>query len=221
HYGYDADVNYTAIQLGIVLATLESKNISTHFGLLGTYGTLTFIPKNMEDSKKTTLNKWSLTAYNDFQHSNGIYVNTLLSYGTVKGNITTALIGNVAKLDSTETLSVSTTIGQKLATGTKGLIFEPQAQFTYQNLMFDVLSDANDFEVDMNNPHQWLIRVGGRLTQNLTTIEEDNTVSFYGKLNMIKAFGDGETIKIVDTFYLDPTGSSIEVGVGVNALFSQ
>ncbi|WP_273721485.1 MULTISPECIES: autotransporter outer membrane beta-barrel domain-containing protein [unclassified Bartonella] len=221
HYGYGADINYNALQGGVILAALEGKDISTHFGLLGTYGKLSFTPKSMEDSEKTTLDKWSLTAYSGVKHSNGLYVNALLSYGALRGNITTPLIGNAAKLDGTEILNVSTTVGQKLATGMQGLMFEPQAQFIYQSLMFDVLSDANNFEVDMNNPHQWLVRIGGRLTQTLTTLEEDNTVSFYSKLNVIKTFGDGGTIKIADTFYLDPMGSSIEGGIGFNAFLSQ
>ncbi|MCZ2158915.1 autotransporter outer membrane beta-barrel domain-containing protein [Bartonella sp. 220] len=221
HYGYGADVNYTGLQLGVVLATLEGEDIRTHFGLLGTYGKLGFTPKDMEDSEKTTLDKWSLTAYSGIQHSNGLYVNALLSYGTLKGNITTALVGNAVKLDGTETLNISATVGQKITTGTKGLMFEPQAQFIYQNLIFDVLSDANGLEIDMGNPRQWLVRMGGRLTQTLTSEEEANTFSFYGKLNILKAFADGETIKIADTFYLDPTGTAIEGGIGVNATLSQ
>ncbi len=221
HYGYGADVNYTALQLGGILAALESKDISAYFGLLGTYGKLAFTPKEMQDSEKTTLDKWSLTAYSGIQHSNGIYVNALLSYGTLKGNITTALVRNAAKLDGTEMLNISATIGQKLATDTKGLVFEPQAQFIYQNLMFDIFSDTNGLKVDMGNPHQWLIRFGGRLTKTIMAVEENKAVSFYGKMNVIRTFGDGKTIKIADTFHVDPTGSSVEGGMGVNAYLSQ
>ncbi|GAA5102568.1 autotransporter outer membrane beta-barrel domain-containing protein [Bartonella acomydis] len=220
HYGYGADINYGALQIGIVLATLEGKDINTHFGLLGSYGKLAFTPKDMQDSEKTTLDKWSLTAYSGLQHRNGVYVNALLSYGALKGNITTALIGNAAKLDGSKTLNMSATIGQKLATGMEGFLFEPQMQFIYQKLTFDIISDANNLAVDMGNPHQWLVRVGGRLTQTLNTTEEGNAFSFYGKLNVIKAFADGKTIKIADTFHLDSIGSSIEGGIGVNAFLS-
>ncbi|WP_332060710.1 autotransporter outer membrane beta-barrel domain-containing protein [Bartonella sp. CB74] len=220
-YGYGADVNYTALQGGIILAALEGKDITTDFGLLGTYGKLSFTPKGMKDSERTKLDKWLITAYSGIQHRKGVYVNTLLSYGSLKGDITTALIGKAAKLDGTEILSISSTIGQKLATDVEGLIFEPEAQFVYQNLMFDTISDADGFEVDMGNPHQWLIRVGGRLTRTMTSVAEDNAVSVYGKLNIIKAFGDGKTIRIGDTFHLDSTGSSIEGGIGINAYFSQ
>lgn len=220
-YGYDADVNYKALQLGVILTTSESKDISAHFGLLGTYGKLAFTPKEMQDSEKTTLDKWSLAAYSTIEHSNGLYLNSLLSYGRLKGNVTTALVGNAAKLDGTEILNLSATLGQKLATSIKGLVFEPQAQLIYQNLMFDIFSDANGLKVDMGNPRQWLIRFGGRLTKTITAVEESKAVSFYGKMNVIRTFGDGKTIKIADTFDLDPTGSSIEGGMGVNAYLSQ
>ncbi len=220
-YGYGADVNYNALQIGVVLGALESKDINTHFGILGTYGKLAFTPKGMEDSEKTTFDKWSFTIYNGIQHSSGIYINTLLSYGTLKGDIATALVGNVAKLDGTGALSVSATVGKKLATATEGLTFEPQAQFVYQNLMFDVISDVNNLEVDMGNSRQWLIRMGGRLTQTLSGVEGGNALSFYGKLDVIKTFGDDGTIKIADTFYLDSTGASIEGSVGVNAYLSR
>ncbi|WP_455478055.1 autotransporter outer membrane beta-barrel domain-containing protein [Bartonella sp. B10] len=220
-YGYDADVNYAAVQAGTVLAAMEEKDITAHLGLLGTYGKLTFTPKDMEDSEKTELDKWSVTAYGGAQHNSGMYVNALLSYGSLKGNITTALIGNAAKLDGTKALSASATVGQKLETGAKDLVFEPQAQLMYQNLMFDVISDADGFKVDMGNPNQWLVRVGGRLTKTVTIAEKGSTVSFHGKLNIIKAFGDAGKVKIADTFHLNQTGSSIEGGIGVNADLSK
>ncbi|MBX4335206.1 autotransporter outer membrane beta-barrel domain-containing protein [Candidatus Bartonella raoultii] len=221
HYGYGADVNYGAVQMGTILAALEGTEMNTYLGLLGTYGKIAFTPKGMKDSEKTTLNKWSLTAYSGIQHNNGLYINTFLSYGILKGNVTTKLIGNAATLDDTKTLSVSTTMGKQLETGVKDLTFEPQVQFVYQNLMFDIISDANNLEVDMGNPRQWLVRIGGRLTQTLMDSPANNTFSFYGKVNVLKAFGDGGTIQIADPFSLDPIGSSLEGGLGINAQFSQ
>ncbi|WP_208432858.1 autotransporter outer membrane beta-barrel domain-containing protein [Bartonella taylorii] len=220
-YGYGADVRYAALQAGIMLAALEDQDMTTSFGLLGTYGKLAFTPKHMDGSDKSTLDKWSLAAYGSLDHNNGIYVNALFSYGVLKGNITTALIGNTAKLHDTDTLNASATIGQKLATNVAGLVFEPQAQLVYQHLMLGTLSDVDGFNVHMGNPHQWLVRVGGRLTQTMMPAEQGCAISFYGKLNMIKAFGDKRTIQIGDTFHLDSMGSSIEGGLGVNAHLSE
>ncbi|GAA5107627.1 autotransporter outer membrane beta-barrel domain-containing protein [Bartonella jaculi] len=220
-YGYGADVQHAALQAGVTLVALEEQDITTTFGLLGTYGKLAFTPKDMDGAGKSTLDKGSITAYSSVQHDNGLYVNALLSYGVLKGNITTALIGNTAKLDNANTLSASATIGQKLATDAEGLFFEPQAQLVYQRLRLGTFSDVDGFKVNMGTPHQWLVRVGGRLTQTILPSKEGCPLSFYGKLNIIKTFGDNGTIQIGDTFHLDSMGTSIEGGLGVNAHLTQ
>ncbi|AQX18609.1 outer membrane autotransporter barrel domain-containing protein [Bartonella sp. A1379B] len=216
-YGYGADLRYSALQLGVALGVLENQNTTTNFGLLGSYGQVSFTPKDMEGSAKSTLDKWSISAFGSIHHRNGLYLDTLFSYGVVKGNIKVADIGNIAKLDDVNTLSASATIGQQFATGVEGLVFEPQAQLAYQRLMFDNISDGNDLEIDMNNPNQWLVRIGGRLTKTVTAAENGHIISLYGKLNMINAFGDGDTIQVADNFHLDPMGTSVEGGVGINA----
>ncbi|SPU27316.1 Type V secretory pathway, adhesin AidA [Candidatus Bartonella washoeensis] len=220
-YGYGADVQYTAVQAGITLAAIEEEEITTAFGLLGTYGKLAFTPKDMEGAGKSVLDKWSFTAYGSIQHDNGIYLDTFFSYGTVKGNITTALIGNTAKLDDTNTLSASASVGQKLATDIEGLFFEPQAQLVYQRLTLGTFSDVDGFKVNMGNPYQWLVRVGGRLTQTMIPVKDGCPISFYGKLNVLRAFGNNGTIQIGDTFHLDSMRSSVEGGLGINMHLSQ
>ncbi|MGF7158084.1 autotransporter outer membrane beta-barrel domain-containing protein [Bartonella heixiaziensis] len=218
-YGYGADIRYAALQAGVTLAALEGQNTTTHFGLVGTYGQLSFTPKDMADAGKGTLDKWSLTAYGSIQHNSGFYVDTLLSYGILKGNITNALIGKTAKLNDAKMLSISTTVGKEFATNVEGLTFEPQAQLAYQHLMFNTIEDADNFTVDMNNPSQGLIRVGGHLTKTVSA-ENSRPMSFYGKVNLIKTFGDGEAIHIDENYSLDPMGLAIEGGIGINAQLS-
>uniref|UniRef100_UPI0035CF5EAF autotransporter family protein n=3 Tax=unclassified Bartonella TaxID=2645622 RepID=UPI0035CF5EAF len=218
-YGYGADIRYAALQAGVTFAALEGQNTTTHFGLVGTYGRLSFTPKDMDDVSKSTLDKWSLTAYGSVQHDNGFYMDTLLSYGILKGDIGNALIGKTAKLQNAKMLSISTTFGKEFATGMESLTFEPQAQIAYQHLMFNTIEDADNFTVDMKNPSQWLIRVGGRLTKTIST-ENNRPMSFYGKVNLIKTFGDNGTIHIGRNFDLDPMGPAIEGGVGINAQLS-
>ncbi|WP_144756126.1 autotransporter outer membrane beta-barrel domain-containing protein, partial [Bartonella saheliensis] len=73
-YGYSgANLRYAALQGGVNFATLEGHNTTTNFGLLGTYGQLSFTPKDMQDAGKNTVDKWSLTAYATIQHDNGFY----------------------------------------------------------------------------------------------------------------------------------------------------
>ncbi|WP_375615241.1 autotransporter outer membrane beta-barrel domain-containing protein [Bartonella sp. AC10YNML] len=220
-YGYGADIHYAALQAGITLAALEDQNMTTNFGLLGTYGKLAFTPKDMEGADKSTLNKWSIAAYSGLHHNNGIYIHALFSYGMLKGDITTALIGKTAELKNADTFSASATIGQKFETSRNGLVFEPQAQLVYQRLMLGTLSDVDGFDVDMGNPYQYLVRVGGRLTQTKLSIENGDILSFYGKLNIVKAFSNNGTIQIGESFHLDSMGAALEGGLGVNAQLSQ
>ncbi|KEG22185.1 autotransporter outer membrane beta-barrel domain-containing protein [Bartonella bacilliformis] len=220
-YGYGAGMYYAALQAGLALTTLEHKNSTTLFGLLGTYGELSFTPKDMEDSDKSKLNKWSLTAYGSTQYNNGIYLDTLLSYGILNGYITNALIGNTAKLDGTKILSLSATIGKPLQTGVENLAFEPQAQLAYQHLSFDTIADIDGFDVKVGSPEQWLMLIGGRLIKTINSVEKREAFSFYSKLNLIKTFGDEGSLWIGDEFQRDSIGSFIEGGVGMSAQLSQ
>ncbi|WP_273721796.1 MULTISPECIES: autotransporter outer membrane beta-barrel domain-containing protein, partial [unclassified Bartonella] len=219
-YGYGAHLRYAALQGGVNFAALEGQNTTTHFGLVGTYGQLSFTPKDMKDAGKSTLDKWSITAYGSIQHDNGFYLDALLSYGILKGDITNAIIGKTATLKNAKMLGISTTIGKQFATGIQGVTFEPQAQLAYQHLLFDTLSDADNFTIDMKNPHQWMIRVGGRLTKTVATAENGHSVSFYGKVNAIKTFGDDQAIHIDKDYKIDPMGTLLEGGLGVSAQLS-
>ncbi|ALE02958.1 autotransporter outer membrane beta-barrel domain-containing protein [Bartonella ancashensis] len=221
-YGYGANVNYGALQTRLELKTLERKNSTTYTGFLGTYGSLSFTPKDMADSSKNNLNKWSITAYSSTHYDSGLYVNTLLSYGIVNGNTTNDIIGNTSTLDGTRMWGLSATVGQLFETNVENLLLESQAQVAYQNLIFPIISDVDGFKVDMGSPHQWLVRLGGRLTKTVVKAENENIISFYNKLNLMKTFGSSDTIKIGDIFHVDPMGSLLEGGVGINAqLFQQ
>ncbi len=215
-YGYGADMDYAALQTGIVLGSFENRNTVARVGLFGTYGQLFFTPKDMKDSAKSTLDKYSISVFSNMQHDNNLYMNTLFSYGIVKGHIKTAVINNVAKLDDTKMLNLSATIGHRLATGVKGVSFEPQAQIAYQRLMFDIILDRDNLKVNMKDPNQWLVRVGGRLTKTVPVIEKDSFISYYGKMNIIKTLKYSNAIEVGDTFYLDSMGSAIEGGLGVS-----
>ncbi len=116
-------------------------------------------------------------------------------------------------------LAISTNVGKQFATGIQGVTFKPQAQLAYQHLMFDTIKDADNLTIDMQNPSQWIIRVGGRLTKTIAT-ENSRPMSFYGKVNLIKTFGDDQTLHIDKDYKRDPSGSSVEGGLGISAQLS-
>ncbi len=116
-------------------------------------------------------------------------------------------------------LAISTNVGKQFATGIQGVTFKPQAQLAYQHLMFDTIKDADNLTIDMQNPSQWIIRVGGRLTKTIAT-ENSRPMSFYGKVNLIKTFGDDQTLHIDKDYKRDPSRSSVEGGLGISAQLS-
>ncbi len=220
-YGYNTNIRYAATQAGFTASAQKSQNTILYWGLTGTYAQLSLTPQNIEDADKSTLNKWAVTAYSGIEHNSGFYMDTLFSYGIWKGNISTAIANSTTKVDDIKMLIASTTIGQKFTTGIKALTFEPQAQLVYQRLIFNAFSDADNLKVDIGEPYQWLVRIGGRLTKTTTSTEKNRVISLYGKVNFLKTFGDDGKVQIGDTFPLDPTGSSIEGGLGINAKLSR
>nr|WP_244596030.1 autotransporter outer membrane beta-barrel domain-containing protein [Bartonella doshiae] len=219
-YAYNTNIRYAATQAGLTASAQDGQNTTIYWGLTGTYAQLSLSPKDIEDSEKSTLNKWSVTAYSGIEHNSGFYMDTLFSYGSWKGNISTAIAKNTAKIDDTKMLIASTTIGQKFTMGIQGLTFEPQAQLMYQRLIFNTILDADNLKIDIGEPSQGLARIGGRLTKTVSA-KSNRSMSFYGKVDLIKTFGDEDTIQVGDTFSLDPTGTSLEGGVGINAKLSQ
>ncbi|UNE53767.1 autotransporter outer membrane beta-barrel domain-containing protein [Bartonella machadoae] len=223
-----ADIRYAALQAGVTLAARENQNTTTSFGLMGAYGKLAFLTTDRADAEKTSVDKWSLTAYGNIQHDSGLYANIFLSYGIFKGNITTAFIGKTKKANDTKTVNVSATVGQKLPTNFQGITLEPQAQLVYQHLLlgthsepspwhsFDTLSQTDSLKMNQSNPSQWLLRIGGRLTQN-----KGHAVSFYGKLYVIETFEHNKTIERSESSQPTAMGTAIEGGMGMNAYLSQ
>ncbi|UNF40131.1 autotransporter outer membrane beta-barrel domain-containing protein [Bartonella krasnovii] len=214
-----ADIRYAALQAGATLIAREHQSISTNFGFFGTYGKLSFAPKNAESSHKKMFDKWSLTAYGNIQHDSGIYASAFLSYGIFKENMRKEFIKDTPKVKNSKILGAAATVGQKLSTGFEGVILEPQAQLVYQRLILGVSSNNNsssndnsssdeeNSKINIGNPDQWLLRIGGRLTQN-----KGHVLSFYGKLNLIKTFSKN--------FQLAAMGSLVEGGFGIQAHLS-
>ncbi|WP_455465751.1 autotransporter outer membrane beta-barrel domain-containing protein [Bartonella sp. B39] len=215
-YGYGGNLDYNAVEAGILLQTIESAYSVVSFGVMGSYGKLSLQPLDVKQSQESAFDKWSVTAYGSMQHDTGFYVDGLLSYGLLKGDVFTLARGKTATLKSNP-LSASLTGGRTFATGYEGLVFDPQVQVVYQHLKFDKARDVDNFDIEMGKLDQWVVRVGGRLTKNPTETGYGRTVSFYGKLHLAHDFGKKQSVHFRDAFQLGSFGSSIEAGLGFNA----
>nr|CDP80525.1 autotransporter [Bartonella schoenbuchensis] len=218
-YGYGAKFDYRAADAAVLLSTLESEQNSAFIGAIGTYSKLSLQPQDVEKSKKSNFDQWSVTAYASLQHNMGFYINGLLSYGLSRGDVETLARGKTARITG-KPLRAALTGGKAFLTGHEGLVFEPQMQLIYQYLMFNSTRDVDGFNINMGSPSQLTTRLGGRLAQEFALMEEDSSVSFYGKLHLMGNFGGKQFVQFKDTFQLGAFGSSMEAGVGVQAQLS-
>ncbi|WP_375608577.1 MULTISPECIES: autotransporter outer membrane beta-barrel domain-containing protein [unclassified Bartonella] len=218
-YRYGGNLDYNALEAGILLKKIENAYSVTSFGIIGNYGKLSLLPREVKQSQESTFDKWTITAYGSMQHDTGLYMDGLVSYGLFNGNVLTLERGKTATLRG-KPLSVSLTAGKTFTIGRRYFIFEPQFQFVYQNLQFHKTRDIDNFNIDMQRPDHWEVRIGGHLTKTLTLTKETHVLSFYGKLHFIRNFDDKQFVYFKDAFQLGSLGSSLEAGVGFNARLS-
>ncbi|WP_330167979.1 autotransporter outer membrane beta-barrel domain-containing protein [Bartonella grahamii] len=219
-YGYSGELDYNAIEAGVLLKAIENMYGSTSLGIIGAYERFSLQPLNVEQSQKSTFDKWSVAAYGGMQHDAGFYVDGLVSYGFFKGDVLTTARGKTATLKG-KPLSASLTAGKTFMVGEDGFVFDPQVQVVYQYLQFNKARDVDGFDIDLGKLHQWVGRVGGRLTKMLVATDEAKVVSFYGKLHLAHGFEGKQFVHFKDSFQLGSFGSSLETGLGFNAQLSQ
>ncbi|WP_273723974.1 autotransporter outer membrane beta-barrel domain-containing protein [Bartonella sp. AU18XJBT] len=218
-YGYGANLNYNAIVASVLLNAIEDTDHILSFGVMGSYGKFSLQPQDVEESKKSAFDKWSIAAYGSMQHNTGFYIDTFFSYGLFKGDVLTQARGKTTTLKGTP-LNASLIAGKSFMAGHKGVIFDPQIQVVYQSLQFDKASDIDGFDIEMGKLDQWVMRVGGALSKTLSASEEGSVVSFNGKVHLANSFGGKRRVQFGDEFQLGSFGSSLETGVGLNAQLS-
>ncbi|WP_208431427.1 autotransporter outer membrane beta-barrel domain-containing protein [Bartonella doshiae] len=218
-YGYGAELDYNAFEAGVFLKEIEGLHNRTSFRVMGGYGSLSLNPQNVKESKKSAFDKWSLAVYGSLQNDIGFYIDGVLSYGFLKGNVFTDVRGKTATLKGKQ-LNTSLTSSKAFIIGDNGVVFDPQVQLIYQHLQFDHVRDVDDIDIDMGKFNQWTVRVGGRLTKTIFAHQEARIVSFYTKLHFMQSFGDRQFMYFKNAFQLGMFGSSLEAGVGLSAKLS-
>ncbi|WP_273760216.1 autotransporter outer membrane beta-barrel domain-containing protein [Bartonella sp. ML70XJBT.G] len=218
-YGYGGEIDYNAVDAGVLLQTFENVYGATSFGVIGSYQRLSLQPLDVEQSRKSSFDRWGVTAYGGMQGDTGFYADGLLSYGLFKGDVHTLARGKTATLKG-KSLRASLTSGKAFVIGDDDVIFDPQVQFVYQRLQFDKTRDIDNFDIDMGTLDQWVARIGGRLTKVLPASDEAHVVSVYGKLHVSHDFSKKQFVQFKDAFQLGAFGSSLETGLGFNAQLS-
>jgi len=214
-YGYGADVRHTAAQIGGIVHSMQTTQNSVNLGLAASHGNLAFTPRHVADTHKTKLDTWSISPTLTWQHGSGIYVDTVLSAGRFKGDVSTHLRGKTATLKGQSAVaSVETGLPLTMS----GLTVEPQMQIVYQHLKFDPTRDVDNFTVALGSVKQWTLRAGGEVRTSLATVA-GNPISLYGKLHLAQTLDNGKTVWLGDDFTLGKSGATLDGGLGLDAVW--
>jgi len=221
-HGFDAKIDYKALQLGGNWYRAQNAAGQTRIGLAASLGDLTVTPRHVPDSRKTNLDAWSVSPLLMlWQHPSGGYVDLVTLYGGFKGHVSTDARGQTATLKG-KRYAASVEVGKPFDLA-GGLALIPQAQLIYQHLTFDHQHDAGDnFPVGIGAQNRWSLRIGGEARQDFGDMTQTgNRRRVYAKLHLLKHFDRNQAVWLGDTLYRGKSGSAAQFGLGVDATFGR
>jgi len=212
-YGYDADIRYTAIQIGGNVYGLETDDSVLRLGFSASYGDIGFTPSRT-NSQKTHLDVWNVAPYITWQHDSGMYFDLIHSYGQFDGFVRTQARGQTARLQG-QTQATSMQTGMPLALNNRGLTLAPQAQLTYQRLKFDEAHDIDGFPVALGHLEQTTVSAGAELAQQLINPAAGQTITLSAQLHLTHTFNDENQAWFGDSFEVGQSGTHVKARTGI------
>ncbi|MDI9223268.1 autotransporter outer membrane beta-barrel domain-containing protein [Pantoea sp. EA-12] len=221
-YGYDFDLDYSAVQVGGNLLRLDGEKDSLRGGLAYTRGNTRIRPDAADGYSSTTFDSDSLAFYGTWQRQSGFYLDGVLSFDWHRGETAIARQQQEAKLKAHGwTASLESGYPFDLGDGYK---LEPQAQLMYMKLNMNDFTDQDGNKVRYGDYNQTIGRLGARLDRTWTD-DSQRQYTPYLRANFYKGWGGtAETnVSSVDnpalgaTFTSGHFGQMWEVGAGGTA----
>jgi outer membrane autotransporter protein len=219
NFGYDSQQDYAAFQMGVNAMLIDDAAGTLRVGLAGSFGALRFSPIAVDGQSESSFTSEKLALLATYQARSGWYLDAIVTGGVFNGTVSTAARGQVAGLSGTS-VGASLEGGYQFALGWQGLLAEPQVQVSWQHLNFNGNTDVDGLGVDLGNPNQGVVRVGGRLIRPFET-DSGKIVAPYLKLNLLQGFADGQPI-LVSGFAFDTGtyGTALQVGGGITGMLT-
>ncbi|WP_314413012.1 autotransporter outer membrane beta-barrel domain-containing protein [Pantoea septica] len=222
-YGFDADIDYSAVQLGGNLLQLDGTSDSLRGGVAYTRGNTRIRPHAADGFSSTTFDSDSVSFYGIWQRDSGFYLDGSLSWSWHRGDTDVARQKEGAKLKA-DGWSASLESGYPFVFA-NGLRLEPQAQLTWMRLKFDGATDKDSTTVNFNDDDQTIGRLGARLDRTwLDDAQREYTP--YLRANYSRGWGGGSKVKvgaagsdISQDFNSGRFGQMWDVGVGGTTRF--
>lgn len=224
-FGYDFDMDYSAVQLGGNLLRLDGDKDSLRGGLAYTHGNNRVRPKAADGFSSTTFNSDSIALYLSWQRQNGFYMDGALSLDRHRGETDIPRQKEVGSPKG-KSWSASLESGYPYLFD-NGLKLEPQAQLMYTRINMDNFIDEDRTTVDYQNYSQTIGRLG--LRADRTWIDDaGRQYTPYVRANYYRGWGGeakttigAEGFDVSHTFTSGKFGQIGELGVGGTATFKK
>ncbi|NIG19715.1 autotransporter outer membrane beta-barrel domain-containing protein [Pantoea sp. Al-1710] len=221
-YGYDFDLDYSAVQVGGNVLHLDGDKDSLRGGLAYTRGNTRIRPDAADGYSSTTFDSDSLAFYGTWQRQNGFYLDGVLSFDWHRGETDIARQKQEAKLKG-HGWTASLESGYPFALG-DGYKLEPQAQLMYMKLNMNDFTDEDGNKVRYGDYNQTIGRLGARLDRTWTD-DSNRQYTPYLRANYYKGWGGTadtnvssvENPALSATFTSGHFGQMWEVGAGGTA----
>ncbi|QIQ21670.1 autotransporter family protein [Zophobihabitans entericus] len=221
-FGFDAKQNYRALQFGSSKILRTDDEATIRLGGAVTLGHSKLTPDAVDGQSTTKTDTQSFALIGTYLDKDGWYVDTILSFGFLRGKTRTETYGNldVATIKG-NSYSASIEAGYPFALGDSGFNLEPQIQYIWQNLHFKDFTDFDQVDVNMGHQSQSLLRTGLRLSHPFET-EDGNEVTPYARVDYRHGLNRGKSVTISDTdFEMGRFGREIQVGAGISGAMSE
>lgn len=220
-YGYDFDLDYSAVQLGGNLIHLSGISDSLRAGVAYTRGNARIRPHAADGYSSASIDNDTLSLYATWLRESGFYVDGALSFDWHRGDTDIARQKEVGKLKGNGWgASVETGYPWQLA---EGIRFEPQAQLMYLQLNMDDLVDRDNTRVSWGSYDQTIGRVGARLDRTWQD-EAGQQYTPYLRTSYLRGWGGAATTRAgvagsADSVNFDSGtfGQMWDVGIGGTA----
>lgn len=222
-FGYDFDMDYSAVQVGGNVLRLDGDKDSLRGGLAYTHGNSRMRPKAADGFSSTTFDSDSIALYLTWQRQNGFYMDGVLSFDNHRGQTDIPRQQEVGS-PKAKSWSASLESGYPFLFD-NGVKLEPQAQLMYTRINMDNFTDKDSTTVDYQDYSQTIGRAG--LRADRTWIDETGRqYTPYLRANYYRGWGGeakttigAQNADISQTFASGKFGQMGELGGGGTITF--
>jgi outer membrane autotransporter protein len=218
-YGYDADIDTHAVQVGVNIFALDSDRSALRAGVAYTHGTTRIDPKAADGYSHTKFDTNSIAMFITWQHASGYYIEAITQGDRHVGDVDTGRTKGTARLHGSGwNASVETGYPFKFAGGWE---LEPQLQLTRQHIALRNQSDTDGVTSNFDPLSQTVGRAGVRFNRTWVT-DSGSKATPYARVNYIKGWGGRSSVNVgaegYDNLSQQFTGGDfgrmVEVGLG-------